>query len=98
MSDKNQAQAAATATRTIRLSSTERIALQHMVSAPKPWDGQRADAIPAVRSALARLLSLGLVRSRIGEEILGGLQDDTPLWVTPAGREALARATDKTKA
>jgi hypothetical protein len=75
-----------------RLGSIERIALQHLVSAPKPWDGKRADSVPTARSALTRLLGLGLVRSVVGEALHAGIQDDTLLWVTPAGREALTRA------
>jgi hypothetical protein len=77
---------------TFRLSSTERIALEHLASAPKPWDGKRVDSIPTTRSALTRLLSLGLVRSRLDDDLPLGLQSDTPLWLTPAGRDALARA------
>jgi hypothetical protein len=79
-----------------RLGSVERIALQHLASAHKPWDGQRADSVPAARSALTRLLSLGLVRSVMGEALPAGIQDDTLLWVTPAGRETLTRTKAKT--
>jgi hypothetical protein len=79
-----------------RLSSPERLALQHLASAPKPWDGKRADSVPTARSSLTRLLTLGLVRSVLGEALPAGIQDDTLLWVTPAGREALARAKAKT--
>ncbi len=81
----------------IRLSSVERLALQHLVSAPKPWNGMPAEFVPAPRSALARLLALGLVRSVLGETLLGDVQDDTPLWITPAGRAALDRISAKTR-
>lgn len=30
-----------------RLGSVERVALQHLASAPKPWDGKRADSVPS---------------------------------------------------
>lgn len=79
-----------------RLGSVERVALQHLASAPKPWDGKRADSVPSARTALTRLLSLGLVRSVVGEALPAGIQDDTLLWVTPAGREAIARTKAKT--
>jgi hypothetical protein len=75
----------------VRLSSVERIALRYLALDPKPWDGKRADSIPAPHSILTRLLDRGLVRSQMNESLPRGIEDDTLLWITPDGRAALAR-------
>jgi len=97
MAIKSHPDSSVAASPTFRLSSVERIALQHIMSAPKPWDGKRADSIPGPRSALTRLVGLGLLRSSASEPMPTTVQDDTPLWITPAGRDAVARATAKGK-
>ena len=74
----------------MRLNSVERVALAYFLSGPKPWDGKRADTVPTTRAVLAHRLSLGLVRSQIGETLPLGVQDGTQLWITPSGREILA--------
>ncbi len=78
---------------TPRLTSQERIALNLIAASAKPWNGQAADSIRAPLSVLQRLADRGLLRSSMDSPMPLAVREDTLLWVTPAGRAALAKAS-----
>jgi hypothetical protein len=76
-----------------RLTSQERIALNLIASTAKPWNGQPADSIRAPLSVLQRLADRGLLRSSSDSPMPLAVREDTLIWITPAGRVALAKAS-----
>lgn len=75
---------------TTRLSSPERVALQLIVSSPKPWNGVEARTLATPPSVLQKLVDRGLLRGPLDADNPLVVYGDTLLWVTPSGRGALS--------